>query len=115
LFNYTYFVGLFLLAVFVGTDNRILNDALYTDPDLDSERAFLIKYQLSCVGNVSQQLIYMTTIYFISYFTDINALGFFNNISNGPTNSTLYGVHLFITAIVFIYAAVTFYFAREKE
>ena len=115
LFNYTYFIGLFLLAVVVGTDNRILNDALYTNPDLDSERAFLIKYQLSCVGNVSQQLIYMTTIYFISYFTNINALGFFNNISNGPTNSTLYGVHLFITAIVFIYAAVTFYFAREKE
>ncbi|HIY93430.1 hypothetical protein [Companilactobacillus sp. HBUAS56275] len=116
LFNFTYFVGLFLCAIFVGTDNRILNDALYNHPDLDSERAFLIKYQLSCVGNVSQQLVYMTTIYFISYFTKINALGFFNDhVADGPTNSVLYGVHIFITAIVFIYAATTFYFAREKE
>ncbi|WP_025085953.1 hypothetical protein [Companilactobacillus paralimentarius] len=57
LFNFTYFVGLFFCAIFVGTDNRILNDALYNHPDLDSERAFLIKYQLSCVGNVSQQLV----------------------------------------------------------
>ncbi len=116
LYNPTYFVGLFFCAVFVGTDNGILNDALYTNPDLDSERAFLIKYQLSCVGNVSQQLVYMTTIYFISYFTKINALGFFNNNAvDGPTGTVLYGVHLFITAIVFIYAATTFYFAREKE
>ncbi|GEO48092.1 hypothetical protein [Companilactobacillus kimchii] len=116
LFNFTYFVGLFLCAIFVGTDNRILNDALYNHPDLDSERAFLIKYQLSCVGNVSQQLVYMTTIYFISYFAKINALGFFNShVTDGPTNSVLYRVHIFITAIVFIYAAVTFYFAREKE
>ena len=113
--NFTYFVGLFLCAVFVGTDNRILNDALYSNPDLDSERAFLIKYQLSCVGNVSQQLVYMTTIYFISYFTNVNALGFFNNLADGPTNGVLYSVHIFITTIVFIYAAVTFYFAREKE
>ncbi|WP_334351822.1 hypothetical protein [Companilactobacillus sp. HBUAS56257] len=115
LINFTYFIGLFLCAVFVGTDNRILNDTLYSHPDLDSERAFLIKYQLSCVGNVSQQLVYMTTIYFISYFTNINALGFFNNLSDGPTNGVLYAVHIFITAVVFIYAAVTFYFAREKE
>ena len=115
LINFTYFVGLFLCAVFVGTDNRILNDALYSNPDLDSERAFLIKYQLSCVGNVSQQLVYMTTIYFISYFTNVNALGFFNNLADGPTNGVLYSVHIFITTIVFIYAAVTFYFAREKE
>jgi len=116
IFNPTYFVGLFFCAVFVGTDNRILNDALYSNPDLDSERAFLIKYQLSCVGNVSQQLVYMTTIYFISYFTKINALGFFNNnVNDGPTITVLYNVHIFITAIVFIYAATTFYFAREKE
>ncbi|TGD22118.1 hypothetical protein EGT49_09805 [Companilactobacillus suantsaicola] len=115
LINFTYFVGLFLCAVFVGTDNRILNDALYSNPDLDSERTFLIKYQLSCVGNVSQQLVYMTTIYFISYFTNVNALGFFNNLADGPTNGVLYSVHIFITTIVFIYAAVTFYFAREKE
>lgn len=116
LFNFTYFVGLFLCAIFVGTDNRILNDALYNHPDLDSERAFLIKYQLSCIGNVSQQLVYMTTIYFISYFAKINALGFFNNhVTDGPTNSVLYGVHIFITAVVFIYAATTFYFAHEKE
>ena len=116
LFNFTYFVGLFFCAVFVGTDNRILNDALYNHPDLDSERAFLIKYQLSCIGNVSQQLVYMTTIYFISYFAKINALGFFNNhVTDGPTNSVLYGVHIFITVIVFIYAATTFYFARGKE
>jgi len=116
LFNPTYFVGLFFCAVFVGTDNRILNDALYSNPDLDSERAFLIKYQLSCVGNVSQQLVYMTTIYFISYFTKINALGFFNNnVTDGPTITVLYSVHIFITAVVFIYAAITFYFAREKE
>jgi len=116
LFNYTYFLGLFLCAIFVGTDNRILNDALYKNTDLDSERAFLIKYQLSCVGNVSQQLVYMTTIYFISYFMKINALGFFNNhITDGPTNGVLYGVHIFITAVVFLYAAITFYFAREKE
>ena len=115
LINFTYFVGLFLCAVFVGTDNRILNDALYSNPDLDSERAFLIKYQLSCVGNVSQQLVYMTTIYFISYFTNVNALGFFNNLADGPTNGVLYSVHIFITTIVFIYAAVTFYFARGKE
>jgi len=112
----TYFVGLFLCAVFVGTDNRILNDALYSNSDLDSERAFLIKYQLSCVGNVSQQLVYMTTIYFISYFMKVNALGFFNNhAADGPTNTMLYGVHIFITAVVFLYAAVTFYFAKEKE
>jgi len=116
LFNMTYFVGLFLCAVFVGTDNRILNDALYSNSDLDSERAFLIKYQLSCVGNVSQQLVYMTTIYFISYFMKVNALGFFNNhAADGPTNTMLYGVHIFITAVVFLYAAVTFYFAKEKE
>ncbi|WP_126322022.1 hypothetical protein [Companilactobacillus musae] len=116
LFNYTYFLGLFLCAIFVGTDNRILNDALYTHPNLDAERAFLIKYQLSCVGNVSQQLVYMTTIYFISYFMKINALGFFNsNVSSGPNGTILYGVHIFITAVVFLYAAVTFYFAREKE
>jgi len=116
LFNPTYFVGLFCCAVFVGTDNRILNDALYSNPDLDSERAFLIKYQLSCIGNVSQQLVYMTTIYFISYFTKINALGFFNNnVTDGPTITVLYNVHIFITVVVFLYAAVTFYFAREKE
>lgn len=116
LFNYTYFIGLLLCAIFVGTDNRILNDALYNHPDLDSERAFLIKYQLSCVGNVSQQLVYMTTIYFISYFTKINALGFFNaSVTKGPTDGVLYGVHIFITTIVFIYAAATFYFARDKE
>lgn len=116
LFNPTYFVGLFLCAVFVGTDNRILNDALYNNPNLDSERAFLIKYQLSCIGNVSQQLVYMTTIYFISYFTKINALGFFNNnVNDGPTITVLYNVHIFITAVVFLYAAITFYFAREKE
>ncbi|CAJ1179804.1 hypothetical protein CCLMGIMDO_CCLMGIMDO_00716 [Companilactobacillus crustorum] len=116
LLNYTYFIGLFLCAIFVGMDNRILNNTLYNHPNLDSERAFLIKYQLSCVGNVSQQLVYMTTIYFISYFTKINALGFFNShVAAGPTNSILYMVHIFITAIVFLYAAVTFYFAREKE
>lgn len=116
LVNFTYFIGLFLCAIFVGTDNRILNDALYNNTNLDSERAFLIKYQLSCIGNVSQQLVYMTTIYFISFFTKINALGFFNSqATGGPTNTVLYSVHIFITIIVFIYAAVTFYFAREKE
>lgn len=116
LFNYTYFIGLFLCSVFVGADNRILNDSLYTNANLDAERAFLIKYQLSSVGNVSQQLVYMTTIYFISYFMKINALGFFNNnITDGPTNGVLYGVHIFITAVVFLYAAVTFYFVHKHE
>ena len=116
LFNPTYFIGLFLCSVFVGADNRILNDELYRNINIDAERAFLIKYQLSSVGNVSQQLVYMTTIYFISYFLKINALGFFNNnITDGPTNGILYGVHIFITAIVFICAAITFYFVRKKE
>jgi len=116
LFNPTYFVGLFLCSVFVGSDNRILNDSLYTNTNIDAERAFLIKYQLSSVGNVSQQLIYMTTIYFISNIAKINALGFFNNnITGGPTINILYGVHIFITAIVFICAAVTFYFVRKRE
>ncbi|MQS75608.1 hypothetical protein [Companilactobacillus halodurans] len=116
LFDYTYFIGLFFCSVFVGDDNRILNDNLYHKADIDSERAFLIKYQLSCVGNVSQQLVYMTTIYFVSFFTKINALGFFNNhITDGPDIGILYGVHIFITAIVFVYAATTFYFARGKE
>lgn len=116
LFNPTYFIGLFLCAVFVGADNRILNDQLYNNTTLDSERAFLIKYQLSSVGNVSQQLVYMTTIYFISYFMKINALGFFNNnITDGPTNGVLYGVHIFITAVVFLFAIITFYFVRKKE
>lgn len=116
LFNYTYFVGLFFCAVFVGSDNRILNDGLYSNANIDSERAFLIKYQLSSVGNVSQQLVYMTTIYFISYFLKINALGFFNNnITDGPTIGIWYGVHIFITAVVFIYAVVTFYFVHKHE
>lgn len=116
LFNYTYFIGLFLCSLFVGADNRILNDNLYNSSNIDSERAFLIKYQLSSVGNVSQQLVYMTTIYFISYFMKINALGFFNNqITDGPTNGVLYGVHIFITTIVFLYAVITFYFARQEE
>ncbi|KRM14415.1 hypothetical protein FD31_GL001965 [Companilactobacillus nantensis DSM 16982] len=116
LFNPTYFVGLFLCALFVGADNRILNDELYANTNIDAERAFLIKYQLSSVGNVSQQLVYMTTIYFVSYFMKIDALGFFNNnIHGGPTVGVLYGVHIFITAVVFICAAVTFYFVRKRE
>ena len=116
LFNLTYFVGLFFCAIFVGSDNRILNDNLYSSTNIDSERAFLIKYQLSSVGNVSQQLVYMTTIYFISYFMKINALGFFNNnITDGPTNRILYGVHIFITAVVFLYAIITFYFVHKNE
>lgn len=93
-----------------------MNDSLYSNANLDAERAFLIKYQLSSVDNVSQQLVYMTTIYFISYFMKINALGFFNNsITNGPTNGFLYGVHIFITAVVFLYAVVTFYFVHKHE
>lgn len=116
LFNPTYFIGLFLCAVFVGADNRILNDELYANTNIDTERAFLIKYQLSSVGNVSQQLVYMTTIYFISYFMKIDALGFFNNnINGGPTIGVLYGVHIFITAVVFVCAAITFYFVRKRE
>lgn len=116
LFNWTYYIGLFLCALHVGSDNRILNDTLYKDDNIDAERAFLVKYQLSSVGNVSQQLVYMTTIYFISYFMKINALGFFNdNVSSGPTIGVLYGVHIFITIFVFIFATVTFYFVRKRE
>lgn len=116
LFNPTYFAGLFFCSVFVGADNRILNDELYSNTNIDNERAFLIKYQLSSVGNVSQQLVYMTTIYFVSYFAKINALGFFNNnINDGPTISVLYNVHIFITAVVFVCAAITFYFVRKRE
>ncbi|MQS89564.1 hypothetical protein [Companilactobacillus mishanensis] len=113
LWNPTYFVGLLLSALFIGADNVILNDSLYTHPNLDGERAFLIKYQLSSIGNISQQLIYMTTIYILSYVLNINVLSFFDRSVSGASGSLLTTVHLFISIWVIILASVTYYSVRK--
>ncbi|MFD1472296.1 hypothetical protein [Companilactobacillus mishanensis] len=113
LWNPTYFVGLLLSALFIGADNVILNDSLYTHPNLDGERAFLIKYQLSSIGNISQQLIYMTTIYILSYSLDINVLSFFDQSVSGASSTLLTTVHFFISLGVIVLAGITYYAVRK--
>lgn len=115
LFNFApvYFIGLLLCAIFVGADNVILNNSLYSHPNLDGERAFLIKYQLSSVGNISQQLIYMTAIYMLSYFNNLNVLSFFNSTVKGATYSMLTGLHTGITLEIFVISSITYYCIRK--
>lgn len=115
LFNVTalYFVGLLLAALFVGSDNTLLNRSLYTNPNLDGERAFLIKYQLSSIGNISQQLLYMTFIYLLSFFMNINVLSFFNPVVKGADFSLLTIVHIVVTLFVFLMSSITYFYVRR--
>lgn len=113
-FNITYFVGIFLCAVFVGSDNSILNNSLYNDPKIESERAFLIKYQLSAIGNISQQLFYMIIVYLLGYLYRVNVLNFFN--VNGNVNSNLLLiVRLAVTFGVLFSACITYLSTRSQK
>lgn len=116
LFNFVplYFLGLFFCAIFVGSDNVILNQSLYSHPNLDGERAFLIKYQLSSIGNISQQLLYMTFIYILSYSFNLNVLSFFNAQSQGASFKLLTMMHTVITLWIVIFASVTYYFVHKN-
>jgi hypothetical protein len=115
LFNWTplYFFGLLLCSIFIGADNVILNQTLYNNPNLDGERAFVIKYQLSSVGNISQQLIYMAVIYLLSYFNNISVLSFFNASAKGASYGLLTSVHTGITLWIFVFSVLTYYFVRK--
>ncbi|AKP67169.1 hypothetical protein [Companilactobacillus ginsenosidimutans] len=109
----TYFFGLLLCAIFIGADNVILNDSLYTHPNLNGERAFLIKYQLSSVGNISQQLIYMSVIYILSFAMNVKVLSFFDKSVSGATYSLLTNIHLFISIWIIFVSAITYYSTRR--
>lgn len=115
LFNFVplYFLGLFLAAVFVGADNTLLNRSLYSSPNLDGERAFLVKYQLSSIGNISQQLIYMSLVYLLSYFLNLNVLSFFNPTVHGATYTTLTIVHTVITIGILLISMITYHFVKK--
>ncbi|APX72414.1 hypothetical protein M5C72_04605 [Companilactobacillus allii] len=112
IFNITYFVGILLCSLFVGSDNSILNNSLYNDPKIESERAFLVKYQLSAVGNISQQLFYMIIVYIIGYMYNVDVLNFFN--VNGNVNSKwLLIVRLAVTFGVLLSATATYLVTRN--
>ncbi len=109
-----YFFGLLLCSLFIGSDNVILNNSLYSHPNLDGERAFLIKYQLSSIGNISQQLVYMALIYIFSFVQNINVLSFFNASVNGASYNVLTLVHTIIVLGIFLVSSLTFYFVRKQ-
>ncbi|WP_125568457.1 hypothetical protein [Companilactobacillus insicii] len=113
-FNITYFVGILLCALFVGSDNSILNNSLYNDPKIESERAFLIKYQLSAVGNISQQLFYMIVVYLLGYMYHMNVLNFFN-VNGNVDSSILLIVRLAVTFGVLISSFITYLSTRSKK
>lgn len=113
LFNPTYFVGILFCSLFVGSDNVILNKDLYNSPKLNPERSFLVKYQLSSMGNVTQQLIYMTIIYFVSYFLKINALDFFSTKAGAVNVNVVYLIHVVITIGVLVSSGLTLFFNRK--
>ncbi|WP_025025247.1 hypothetical protein [Companilactobacillus nodensis] len=113
-FNITYFVGILLCALFVGSDNSILNNSLYNDPKIESERAFLVKYQLSAVGNISQQLFYMIIVYLLGYIYRINVLDFFN-VNGKVDSSLLLIVRLAVTFGVLVSAFITYLSTRSKK
>lgn len=117
LFNFTpiYFLGILFCALFVGTDNVILNDSLYSHPNLDGERAFLIKYQLSSIGNISQQLIYMSIIYIFSMLLNVNVLSFFNASVSGASFGLLTLVHTIIVLGIFCISSITFFFVQKNS
>lgn len=115
LFNYApiYFIGLFLAALFIGADNTLLNRSLYANPNLDGERAFLIKYQLSSIGNISQQLLLMAFIYVLSYSLNLNVLSFFNSTVHGASYDLLTWVHFIVTLAVFLVSSITYHFVKK--
>ncbi|WP_125764747.1 hypothetical protein [Companilactobacillus hulinensis] len=113
-FNITYFVGILLCALFVGSDNSILNNSLYNDPKIESERAFLVKYQLSAVGNISQQLFYMIIVYILGYVYNVDVLNFFN-VNGSVDSSLLLIVRLAVTFGVLLSAFATYLSTRNKK
>ncbi|MFC6323088.1 hypothetical protein [Companilactobacillus baiquanensis] len=113
LFNFTYFIGILCCSLFVGSDNSILNNSLYHDPKIESERAFLVKYQLSAIGNISQQLFYMIIVYLVSFYSQTNALNFFSTSGN-VSGKLLLIVRLPVTLIALLSTVVTYYFIEKK-
>lgn len=114
LFNWTYFLGIFACAVFIGADNRLLNDAIYLDPRVEAERSFLAKYQFSSIGSVAQQLLFMMSVYFVSYFQKVNVLSFFNPSIAGATQLQVTLLNLFIVLCVGLSSWLT-YRAMKKN
>lgn len=113
LFNFTYFVGILCCSLFVGSDNSILNNSLYNHPKIETERAFLVKYQLSAVGNISQQLFYMIIVYLVSFYSQTSALNFFNTTGN-VSNELLLIVRIPVTIAVLLSTLVTYWFISKR-
>ncbi|WP_125711509.1 hypothetical protein [Companilactobacillus kedongensis] len=114
LFNFTYFVGILCCALFVGSDNSILNNSLYSHPKIETERAFLVKYQLSAVGNISQQLFYMVVVYLVSFCSHTGVLKFFSTGAKVP-GSLLLAVRIPVTLTVLLSVVITYYFVRGEK
>ncbi|MFD1418146.1 hypothetical protein [Companilactobacillus keshanensis] len=114
LFNFTYFVGILCCALFIGSDNSILNNSLYNYPRIETERAFLVKYQLSAVGNISQQLFYMVVVYLVSFYSHIGVLKFFS-IGTKVPDALLWIVRIPVTLAVLLSTIVTYYFVRGEK
>lgn len=113
LFDFSYFVGILCCALFVGSDNSILNNSLYNHPKIETERAFLVKYQLSAIGNIAQQLFYMVIVYFISFYSQTNVLSFFVTGSN-VDHSLLTMIRIPVTLVVLLSVISTYYFIAKK-
>ncbi|WP_125767217.1 hypothetical protein [Lapidilactobacillus wuchangensis] len=115
LFNWTYFLGIFACSVFIGADNRLLNDAIYVDPRIETERSFLVKYQFSSIGSVAQQLLFMMSVYFVSYFQNVRVLSFFNPDVQGVTNWQLNLINCFIVLCVGLSSLMTYRALRKHQ
>lgn len=108
LFNWTYFIGILACAIFIGADNRLLNEAIYADDRVDAERSFLVKYQFSSIGSVSQQLLFMMAVYFVSYFQNVKVLAFFNKGEASVPTLTINLMNLFIVVCVGLSSLLTY-------
>lgn len=83
----TYALGLLMITFYVGYDNPILNQSLFTS-ETDSDRAIVHKYRFSTYGGLFCQVLFFGLLIGLSSVKQVPLLEFFT--ATTPTHSQLY-------------------------
>lgn len=100
--RYTFYVGIFILSIFITHMNRRLNRIFYHYKELPEETRLLTKYRITNIGSILQQVVMLVVISIsVSFSSKVNVSDVFYSSGINTIQERIF-VYLIITKFVLI-------------
>ncbi|MHC9537503.1 hypothetical protein ACVQ8P_06895 [Dellaglioa sp. BT-FLS60] len=103
----SFYLGILLIAYYIGLENQLVNES-FRKIQFQNNQAFVLKYQLSGIGNLLQQLFYMLLVIGFSIVAKTSLVTFFSSsaITNQHLLAGIYLIHTIVTVNIIFWAII---------